>query len=194
MGCLSRGLDGTSSKQLRKLNFVKPFRRKVSKTTFLDRNLQNWNKIWFSPKRFDEIEFSQLFWAGAKSKRPSLNSLITLLKRTNYVTEMECVGSPNQQTPNLETGGGTHGGQTMNGREEASPIRFMLDNQVANKSDLQAASCSLLQGPSLLLSKCLMEIMGQEKVKGRRLFLCWGGWSRGGFESTPTTDENIVWR
>ena len=36
VGCLSRGIDGTSSKQLRNLNFVKLFRRKVSKPTFYD--------------------------------------------------------------------------------------------------------------------------------------------------------------
>ena len=34
VGCLSRGLGGTSSKMLRKLNYVEPFRRKVSKTMF----------------------------------------------------------------------------------------------------------------------------------------------------------------
>ena len=39
VGCLSRGLGGTSSKKLRKLNFVESFRRKVSKTMFYDKNL-----------------------------------------------------------------------------------------------------------------------------------------------------------
>ena len=34
VGCLSRGIEGTSSKQLRKLIFVKPYRRKVLKPHF----------------------------------------------------------------------------------------------------------------------------------------------------------------
>ena len=45
--CLSRGLDGTSSKQLRNLNFVKPLGRKVSKTIFYSRFEDSRLKIWF---------------------------------------------------------------------------------------------------------------------------------------------------
>ena len=47
MGCLSRGLGGTCSKQLRKLNFVVPFRRKVSKTMFYFRFEDSCLKTWF---------------------------------------------------------------------------------------------------------------------------------------------------
>ena len=47
VGCLSRGLGGTSSKQLRKLNFVEPFGRKVSKTMFYFRFEDSCLKIWF---------------------------------------------------------------------------------------------------------------------------------------------------
>ena len=37
----------TSSKQLRNPNCAKPFRSKVSKTIFKDRNLENRNETWF---------------------------------------------------------------------------------------------------------------------------------------------------
>ena len=68
VGCLSRGIDGTSSKQLRNLIFVKLFGRKVSKIIFYFCFEDSGLKIWFwdfSPKRFDENEISQLFWALA---------------------------------------------------------------------------------------------------------------------------------
>ena len=47
VGCLSRGLGGTSSKKLGKLNFVEPFRRKVSKTMFYFRFKDSCPITWF---------------------------------------------------------------------------------------------------------------------------------------------------
>ena len=47
MGYLFRGIGATSSKQLRKLNFVEPFRRKVSKTMFYFSFENSHLKMWF---------------------------------------------------------------------------------------------------------------------------------------------------
>lgn len=57
---------------------------------------------------------------------------------------MERGGTPMQQCLKsdfgVETGGGSRGGQTMYGGEEATPFPAMPDNQVANKSDSQPPS------------------------------------------------------
>ena len=71
VGFISRGLDGTSSKQLGNLNFVKPLRRKVSTTIFyLPWRVLSWNRVFETFLLNDSTKLSFLNFFELVPPRP----------------------------------------------------------------------------------------------------------------------------